>query len=340
MTVSEQVAKPEGDQVGEPGAGKKPDRKARSAPRLWRRVRTFGRNPIVLKELRGRMRGWRAAVVLTVHLTVLSCLASIVYLSVAESVRSSGGGSIGQTMGQALFYSTYMLLLTLVVFLSPAFTAGTISGERERKTLDLLITTLLPTRSVVVGKLASAQAYIVLLILAALPIQSLALMFGGIVLSEVLIGTLILLVTALIAGSAGIFVSSMVKSSIASTVVTYAAILLSSVGLPIAAGIVVSLLGNILGPSIDNLHWVWQAALVYVAGFLVCVNPFAAAVATKLIEQEENTLLFFTIPIHHPGGRSYNIPLVSPWIVYVLFYGLLSVLLIVATILILRRKRG
>ncbi|MBC8444686.1 MAG: ABC transporter permease subunit [Chloroflexi bacterium] len=340
MTVSEQMAGPEGGQTGEPGARKGRGRRERSASGVWRAVRTQGKNPIVLKELRGRMRGWRAAVVLTVHLTVLSCLASIVYLSVAESARSSGGGSIGQTMGQALFYSTYMLLLTLVVFLSPAFTAGTISGERERKTLDLLITTLLPTRSVVVGKLASAQAYIVLLILAALPIQSLALMFGGIVLSEVLIGTLILLVTALIAGSVGIFVSSLVKSSIASTVVTYAVILLCSVGLPIAASIVLSLLGNIIGPAIDNVRWVWQAALVYVAGFLICANPFATAVATKLIEQEENTLLFFTIPIHDPGGRSYNIPLVSPWIVYVLFNSLLSALLIIATILVLRRKRG
>ena len=121
-------------------------------------------NPIVLKELRGRMRGWRAATVLIIHLTMLGCFASFIYFVVAESTSSSGGAGVGQTMGQTLFYSTYLMLLVLVVFLSPAFTAGAISGERERKTIDLLITTLLPAHSLVLGKLISALAYVVLLI--------------------------------------------------------------------------------------------------------------------------------------------------------------------------------
>lgn len=297
------------------------------------------RNPIVLKELRGRMRGWRAAGVLIIHLTMLGCFASFIYFIVAESTSSSGGAGVGQTMGQTLFYSTYLMLLVLVVFLSPAFTAGAISGERERRTIDLLITTLLPTHSLVLGKLISALAYVVLLILAALPIQSLAFMFGGVVLSEMVIGTILLLVTALVVGSVGILVSSIMKSSIASTVLTYAVILLTSMGIPIVVGITLGFLGILLETIMDNLSWLWQTVLLYLGGFLICTNPFATVFATKMIEESENTLFFFTTHING-GGVSFNAPLISPWIVYTLFYTALSALLILSSILVLRRKRG
>lgn len=298
------------------------------------------RNPIVLKELRGRMRGWRAAVVLTIQLVVMSCFASLIYVTVSESAQTMSGAAIGQTMGQALFYSTYVLLLVLVVFLSPAFTAGTLSGERERKTLDLLITTLLPARSLVLGKLISALAYIVLVILAALPIQSLAMMFGGVILSEMVVGTVILLVTALIAGSVGMFISSLMRSSIASTVLTYATILLLTIGLPMALSMVAGFGAILVEELLADVQWSLLVVLVYVGGFLLCTNPFAAAVATKLVEDQENTLFFFTAQIPDPQGNLHTIPLVSPWIVYVLFYTFLSAVLIVASILVLKRKRG
>jgi len=331
------MGNPANRQMGE--LGKEPlVRQALS--RLWRFLSQTWNNPIVVKELRGRMRGQRAVVVLCAHLIILGCFVSLIYFTVAESAQSSASGATGKVMGQTLFYSTYILLLTLVVFLSPAFTAGTISGERERKTLDLLITTLLPARSVVIGKLASALAYIVLLILAALPIHSLAFMFGGIILSEVIIGTLILLVTALIAGSIGIFVSSFMKSSIASTVLTYATILLAAIGLPIVLGIVASFFGPLFVPTLDEVNWIVQAALIYVGGFLLCTNPFAAAVSTKVLEEEQGTLFFFTTQVTDRAGGSHTIPLISPWIVYVIFYIAVSALLIIFSILIIKRKRG
>jgi ABC-type transport system involved in multi-copper enzyme maturation permease subunit len=310
-------------------------------PGKWRR--TFSQvwsNPIVLKELRGRMRGWRAVVVLTVYLAVLSCFTGAMYFTVAQSAQSMGGATVSHRMGQTLFYSTYVLLLTLVVLLSPAFTAGAISGERERKTLDLLITTLLPTHSLVLGKLISALAYIVLLIVAALPILSLGLTFGGIILSEVFIGTLLLLVTAMLAGSIGILVSSIMRSSIASTVITYAVILLTSLGLPIVIFVMLSLFGFAFDPLLDDLSWIVQAILLYAAGFLISTNPFATAIAAKLIEQQENTLFYFTVQVFDTNGTAYTLPLVSPWIVYVLLAIALSALLILISILTLQRKRG
>jgi len=315
----------------------------RRSGRLFRLVHRLAyqtwNNPIVIKELRGRMRGWRAAVVLIVHLLLMSCFASFIYFVVAESTTSGGSGAVGQTIGQALFYSSYLMLLVVVVFLSPAFTAGAISGERERQTLDLLMTTLLPTHSLVVGKLISSLAYIGLLILAALPIQSLAFVFGGVILPELLIGTLLLFVTALISGTVGLFISSLIKSSIASTVITYAVILLTTMGLPVVAGITLGFLNSMLNSLMSNLGWIGELLLLYGGGFLLCTNPFATAITTKIVEEEHKSLFFFTVNISS-GSVSFNAPVVSPWVVYTLFYGVCSALLILISVLILRRKRG
>jgi ABC-2 type transport system permease protein len=305
----------------------------RPIARIWR-------NPIIHKELRARMRGWRAVVILIAQLVVLSCFASLIYFTVAEGSGTTSSGTIGQMMGQSLFYSTYMLLLVLVVFLSPAFTAGTISGERERKTLDLLITTLLPTRALVLGKLGSALAYMVILILVALPIQSLALMFGGVIFAEMVIGTVLLLVTALIAGAIGTFVSSLIRSSIASTVLTYGTILMLTVGLPVVAGILGAFVVNTFEDILYDGGWFLEALLYYVGGFLLSTNPFAVPIVSKILEDEQGTLFFFTVQLHGAQGGPISIPLVLPWAVYVPLCLVVSALLIAASIYVLERKRG
>ncbi|MFQ5436714.1 MAG: hypothetical protein ACE5FD_17795, partial [Anaerolineae bacterium] len=55
--------------------------------RLWQALR---QNPITIKELRSRMRGRRAFVVLTVYLFLMSSFISLIYLAYAESAGSYG----------------------------------------------------------------------------------------------------------------------------------------------------------------------------------------------------------------------------------------------------------
>ena len=79
----------------------------------------------------------------------------------------------------------------LIVFIGPAFTAGAISGEKERQTYDLLRTTLLPAGALVRGKLISALGYVFLLVFASVPLQSVAFLLGGVALEELIISQLI-----------------------------------------------------------------------------------------------------------------------------------------------------
>lgn len=296
-------------------------------------------NPVMLKELRSQMRGWRAFVVLTVYLLLLSCLTIALYLSVyatSAAMVSLGGGLMGATTGRTLFGGIVLLELLLVCFIAPAFTAGTISGERERQTYDLLVTTLLRPRSIVFGKLGSALAYVVLLILAALPLQSLAFILGGVTPAEVFIALIGLLVTALISASVGLFFSSLVRSTILSTVLTYGVVLFMTVGLPFVIFMGLMVLTP-MQASLSNYTptWVEQALLIYVLGFLACTNPFITAVLTELVLLEEGAVLFFTVPVD-----GHNIPLVSPWIVYVLLCLLVGVALFVLSVQLVRAPRG
>ncbi|MFN8375727.1 MAG: hypothetical protein U0694_23005 [Anaerolineae bacterium] len=78
-------------------------------------------------------------------------------------------------MGRLLFAGIVGIELLLIIFIAPSFTAGSITGERERKTYDLLQTTLMSSPMFVIGKLESALSYVLLLLLSAIPLQSIAL---------------------------------------------------------------------------------------------------------------------------------------------------------------------
>ena len=128
------------------------------------------------KELRGRMRGRRAFIFLTFYLVVLAGFAWMMELIQEQRVNVGfGNGSFfaAAQIGREVFIGLLMFQTLLVVFLAPAFTAGAISLEREKQTLDLLATTPICSLAIVLGKLASALTYVFLLILASIPLTAL-----------------------------------------------------------------------------------------------------------------------------------------------------------------------
>ena len=82
-----------------------------------------------------------------------------------------GTFSASAEIGRALFVAMLILLTLIVLVLAPASTAGAISLEREKQTLDLLITTPISSLAIVLGKLLSALSWILLLLLASIPVD-------------------------------------------------------------------------------------------------------------------------------------------------------------------------
>src|SRR4051812_19624706 len=89
------------------------------------------RNPVVLKELPGRMRGMRAFVVLTVYLALMSGFVTLLYV-LNSSWMSNPGSSAGANIGRLLFAGIVGTELFLVTFIAPTFTAGGTHGGRGR----------------------------------------------------------------------------------------------------------------------------------------------------------------------------------------------------------------
>jgi ABC-type transport system involved in multi-copper enzyme maturation permease subunit len=294
------------------------------------------RNPVVLKELRGRMRGARAFALLTFHILAMSGFVTLLYTAYTASASTPYSGFDRQALGKVVFYGVAGIELLLVCFITPSFTVGAISGERERQTYDLLRTTLLSSRALVFGKLTSALAFVFLLLVAALPLQSLAFLLGGVAPEEIIIATVLLVMAAFLYGSAGILFSSLMRRTLGATVLTYSFVLLTTLGLPILALALLPVLGFIGYSNTPPL--IIQAIMLYLLGLLVVTNPLATAVITEVILIDQHTAFYFTQSISDPtSGNSFQLPLVSPWLPFAVLAFLMSLLLIFASILAVRR---
>ena len=188
---------------------------------------------IGVKELRGRMRGRRAFVILTIYLSLLAGFALMVERIIEAQFSSGFGGMSFQAspaIGQGLFAATLLLMTLQVAFLAPSSTAGAISLEREKQTLELLVTTPISSFAIVIGKLLSALIYVFLLIAASIPLMAAVFVFGGVGPDDVIKGYVVLVVAAIGLGSFGILCSSIVKRTTASTAITIFGVLAITIG--------------------------------------------------------------------------------------------------------------
>jgi len=189
-------------------------------------------NPIVAKELRSRMRGWHAFALLTGYLCVIGALGWLVY----DADIGSSGNIIGLgSTGAQVFRALAGIVMATVALVVPGLVGPTIAGERERQTLDLLLVTPLGPARIVLGKLMAALLFVVLLVVACLPLFSVAFLLGGVSLSEVLEAVALTLVGAITIGAVSMLISVAFRRVSSATVVSYLAMLALTVG-PIAGG--------------------------------------------------------------------------------------------------------
>lgn len=178
-------------------------------------------NPIVAKEYRSRMRSWRSPLAMTVYIVLIAGLGYAMFSSMARS--SSGYSGTVPNYGVTLFKYLVVFQMVLITLVTPALTAGAISGERERQTIDLLFVTRIPPFSIIWGKLLASMSFVVLLLLLSVPIFSLVFLFGGIELDQVLYSFLVTIVAALTLGLIGVAFSTWLRRTLASTVASYMA---------------------------------------------------------------------------------------------------------------------
>jgi ABC-type transport system involved in multi-copper enzyme maturation permease subunit len=175
-------------------------------------------NPVLRREAITSLRGWKNFAVLTFYLSMMTLGAVIFfYTSVYQSYQYTFDP-------QSVIY-LYVVLgsiqMALIVLSVPALTAGSISGERERQTLDLLLVTKLSPFSIVIGKLLSSMAFVLLLIVSTLPVFSIVFYFGSVGIGSVLTLVCFTLTTAYMLGGVSVFFSCIYKKTVISIMLVY-----------------------------------------------------------------------------------------------------------------------
>jgi ABC-type transport system involved in multi-copper enzyme maturation permease subunit len=288
-------------------------------------------NPIINKELKGRMRGRQGFIIIAAYLGAISFFIALIYLLfTVDGSLSDSDPSFLQTMGKIIFSTVVLLELLMLGFIGPALTSGAISSERERKTIDLLRASLLSARSIVLGKLGSASAFLLLLVFTAIPIQSLAFFLGGVGAAEIIISTLMLVVTAVFFCSLGLFFSSMAQRTLIATVLSYSSILISLLAFVFFLfSIDILSIGNYGGVTPTPFDNFMTAA----AWALLSTNPFFAAIMSEVLLVESQAI--YTTSNIFFANSPLTLPL--PWIIYLVFYVLLTGILVSLSIYFVSR---
>ncbi len=283
-------------------------------------------NPVITKELKGRMRARQGFVTLTIYLMLISFFITIVYLFLYTEGSNVNQPGFLQIVGKTLFSTVVLLELLMISFIGPALTSGAISAEREHRTYDLLRISLLSMPSLIFGKLSSAVFYILLLIFTAIPIQSLAFFLGGVGIEEMLVSTLMLVITAVFYCSLGLFFSSFSKRTLTSTVLTYGSNLLSFI-IFIVLLFMLSAFQSFTYSSTQSQAAQDMTTLLFWG--LFSTNAFFAAIVSEAILIDSQSIFYTTNNLFF-GSNS--LTLLSPWIIYTAFYIFLTALLILFSI--------
>ena len=192
----------------------------------------LGLRGLVAKEMRSRSRGWRPMWLLTAYLLALTAVVAG-FLSLIER----GAGTLHPAMGLQAFSTLAVTSVLLLAFITPALTVGAVSGERERRTLDLLLITRASALGLVSGKLAGSLVYILFLLAAALPAFALVYLFGGVPWLNLAMTLAVAAVTAITHAALGLLLSTLLRRTALASVVAYLVVLLLVFGLPFVAAV-------------------------------------------------------------------------------------------------------
>ncbi|MCD1261543.1 ABC transporter permease [Paenibacillus athensensis] len=267
-------------------------------------------NPVLEKEIRLRMRSLRSPIAIFAYLLAIGLLAlGFAYINVGGA-----GNVLSATKSSELFYFLSGVQLVLISFMTPGLTAGTISGEREKQTLNMLLTTQQSSSTIILSKLLASLSFMLLTVLATMPLYSIVFLYGGVSPGQLMAIFAFYLFVMLTIGSAGIFFSTMFKKTVISVIITYGFVLVIF-GFTALAGL---FFGELAGNSMNE----------EVLGYFLSFNPMVVLLSLMVPDLAKE---FF-----------HNHQYLQMWHIFTVFYALLSALLLLFSVRYLRpvlRKR-
>lgn len=181
------------------------------------------KNAVLRKDMLLDMKKPKVMIIMLIF-NILLCFVAfpvVASLMLQAQVYSYDIDSVSYRSLITMFIALVWIETVAICFLTPALTAGCVSLEKERQTLDVLLTTKMSTWQIIKGKYFSSIMLVLMLIISGLPIMSLVYIYGGINLWQMFLMVLVLIATTMYLASFGVFFSALVKNTIVAVILTY-----------------------------------------------------------------------------------------------------------------------
>ncbi len=286
--------------------------------------------PMTVHELRSRMRNQQSYSVLTLYMLVAGGVTLLVYIT--ASAMGSSGIDDSSRVGSALFYIVVAMQTLLVSFVTPWFSAGALSSEREGHTYDLLRLTLITPRQLVTSKFLSGYGFTGLLVFASLPLLSLALLLGGVDVGQLAAALAVILATGFLFSCLALYISCCQRSTTDAMILTYTTVLGIVIGVSVLTLIALPMLNGVLYRSSTVVRTrPFLAELIQLVQYvLMSCSPISTLAVSETSLLQSGHLLSMTVdPI--PGMTTpFNIP--APFLITTLLYLTTGILLLWLTV--------
>ncbi len=240
--------------------------------------------PFFRHELRDMLRTRRAFWLLVSSVAISGFLVTVAFAFYFHTYNSEDNLAIFFLFAQGQLFCGLLVI--------PAFTAGSIAGERERNTYDLLYSTLLSPVEIALSKAACAGAYMLLLLLASAPLATLIVLLGGITFGSVLKVYAVTAVAIMTSGLVCLVVS--VRSKRTASATTRA------------------------------VFWVFFWNFGLALGFLL-LGKFTMGIAPPMVDPILPSCLSPSFAIDSILLRPSVFPTDRPWLIYIAFSGAIAV---------------
>ncbi len=181
-------------------------------------------NPVFSREMKISSRSIKLPLILAAFNIILAVFALASMAATLNQARSDA--MIDYAAFLTIFKYVATIEFALVLFIMPALTAGNISGEREKRTLELMLTTKLTPGRIVIGKLLTSMYNVIVVLVSSLPVLALVFVYGGVTLGDFAVLMVSFVTVALVTAAIGTFASSFCARSSISTAIAYSFVLL------------------------------------------------------------------------------------------------------------------
>jgi ABC-type transport system involved in multi-copper enzyme maturation permease subunit len=230
---------------------------------LWRLVPG---NPILRRVVEAAGKKRRDLIIRCAYLGLLIFV--VLYVLGTSGTETNTGDLRALAKDSASLFKTMSYLqLGLVALLSPIFTAGAITQEKDSQTYDILLSTPLTNGQIVLGSLLSRVFFVVALLVSGIPVFAITQIFGGVAIKSILYSFLIAASTALVTGAMAMAIATF-KIGTRRTIFSFYLF------------IVVYLVGLYLLDRVDFFHLTFTDAsgnrVRTATSWLTSLNPFLA----------------------------------------------------------------